>query len=138
MQRHIGRLAYETNCQVETIRYYERIGVLARAARAANNYRIYDDSHRRRLLFIRRMRDLGFSLDEVRALLDMIDGGSYTCAEVQSAGQRHLDAVREKISNLRRVETALNGLVDRCSGTETPDCSMLEVLFEEGGATVER
>ena len=135
MQRHIGRLAYETNCQIETIRYYERIGVLARAARAANNYRVYDDSHRRRLLFIRRMRDLGFSLDEVRVLLGMIDGGSYTCAEVQSVGQQHLDAVREKISDLRRVETALEGLVDGCNGNETPDCSMLEVLFEGAGTT---
>jgi MerR family mercuric resistance operon transcriptional regulator len=114
---------------VETIRYYERIGILQPAARAANNYRLYNDTHRRRLLFVRRLRDLGFSLDEVRALLRMIDGGSYTCAEVQALGQQHLDAVRNKIVDLRRVEDALAELVGRCTGSNTPDCSMLEALF---------
>ncbi len=130
MELRIGQLAGETDCRVETIRYYERIGVLPPAARASNNYRAYKDSHRRRLLFIRRMRDLGFSLDEVRALLRMIDGGTYTCAEVQALGQEHLDAVREKIADLRRVENALADLVGRCTGANTPDCSMLEALFE--------
>jgi len=126
----IGQLACETGCQVETIRYYERIGVLPPPARASNNYRVYGDSHRRRLVFIRRMRDLGFSLEEVRALLRMIDGGTYTCAEVQALGQEHLDAVRDKIADLRRVENALAELVGRCTGANTPDCSMLEALFE--------
>lgn len=130
LKRRIGQLAGETGCQVETIRYYERIGVLPQAARGSNNYRVYDDSHRRRLLFIRRMRDLGFPLDEVRTLLGMIGGGAYSCAEVQALGQDHLDAVREKIADLRRVESALDELVGRCTGADTPDCSMLEALFE--------
>ncbi|WP_290648809.1 helix-turn-helix domain-containing protein [Aquisalimonas sp.] len=130
MKLRIGQLACETGCQVETIRYYERIGVLPPPARASNNYRVYGDSHRRRLVFIRRMRDLGFSLEEVRALLRMIDGGTYTCAEVQALGQEHLDAVRDKIADLRRVENALAELVGRCTGANTPDCSMLEALFE--------
>lgn len=135
MERRIGQLAGETGCQVETIRYYERIGVLPPAARESNNYRVYNDSHRRRLLFIRRMRDLGFSLDEVRGLLGMIDGGTYTCAEVQSLGQEHLDAVRDKIADLHRVENALASLVARCTGAKTPDCSMLEALFVTGEET---
>ncbi|MDN3519268.1 helix-turn-helix domain-containing protein [Aquisalimonas lutea] len=138
MKLRIGQLASETGCQVETIRYYERIGVLPPPARESNNYRVYDHSHRRRLLFIRRMRDLGFSLEEVRALLRMIDGGSYTCAEVQALGQEHLEAVREKIADLRQVENALSELVGRCTGAETPDCSMLEALFNmprSGNAT---
>jgi len=126
----IGQLASETGCQVETIRYYEHIGVLPPPTRAPNNYRVYGDSHRRRLVFIRRMRDLGFSLEEVRALLRMIEGGAYTCAEVQALGQEHLEAVREKIADLRRVESALAELVGRCTGANTPDCSMLEALFE--------
>ncbi|MDN3518114.1 helix-turn-helix domain-containing protein [Aquisalimonas lutea] len=129
MKMRIGQLAGESGCQVETIRYYERIGVLPPAARESNNYRVYDDGHRRRLLFIRRMRDLGFSLDEVRALLRMIDGGTYTCAEVQALGREHLAAVRDKIADLRRVEHALADLVGQCSGADTPDCSMLEALF---------
>ncbi|PWG64518.1 MerR family transcriptional regulator [Spiribacter halobius] len=135
MERRIGQLARETGCQVETIRYYERIGVLPPAARASNNYRVYDDSHCRRLLFIRRMRDLGFSLEEVRALLRMIDGGNYTCAEVQALGQQHLNAVRDKIADLRLVEDALADLLGRCTGAETPDCSMLEALFVTCEAT---
>ena len=129
MQRRIGQLARVTGCQVETIRYYERIGVLPAPARQSNNYRTYDDSHCRRLLFIRRMRELGFSLDEVRALLRMIDGGTYTCAQVQALGQEHIDAVRNRIADLRRVEHVLADLVGRCSGAQTPDCSMLEALF---------
>lgn len=135
MKRRIGQLASETGCRIETIRYYERIGVLPPAARASNNYRIYNGSHRRRLLFIRRMRGLGFSLDEVRTLLRMIDGGAYTCAEVQALGQEHLDAVRGRIADLRRIETALADLVGRCTGAETPDCSMLEALFVTREAT---
>lgn len=131
MEWRIGQLSEQTGCPIETIRYYERVGVLPRAARATNNYRCYKAHHRQRLLFVRRMRDLGFSLDEVRALLVMIDGGSYTCAEVQTLGQEHLLAVRQKITDLRRVEAALKDLVGRCSGAESPDCSMLEALFEE-------
>lgn len=136
MERRIGELANETGCQVETIRYYERIGVLPRAPREANNYRVYGDRHRRRLLFIRRMRNLGFPLEEIRGLLRVIDGGDYTCAEVQALGESHLAAVRLKIADLRRIETALGDLVGRCSGAETPDCSMLEALFEEPGQPV--
>jgi len=130
--RRIGQLARETGCRIETIRYYERIGVLTPAARAANNYRLYNDTHRRRLLFVRRMRHLGFSLDEVRTLLRLIDGGSYTCAEVQALGQAHLDAVRTRLADLRRVEGALADLVGGCTGAENPDCSMLEALFVSG------
>jgi len=126
----IGALADQTGCQVETIRYYERIGVLPEPMRGANNYRYYDDSHRRRLLFVRRSRELGFSLEEIRKLLGMIDGGTYTCDEVQALGQAHLHSVREKIRDLQRMETALAELVGRCSGGNTPDCSMLEALFE--------
>ena len=129
MKVRIGQLATETGCRVETIRYYERVGVLPSPARESNNYRVYDGSHRRRLVFIRRMRDLGFSLEEVRGLLRMIDGGTYTCAEVQALGRNQLEAVRNKIADLRRVENALVDLLDRCTGADTPDCSMLEALF---------
>lgn len=134
----IGVLARRTGCGVETIRYYERVGVLHPPARAANRYRVYDDSHRRRLLFVCRMRGLGFSLEDVRALLRMIEGGSYRCAEVQALGEAHLAAVRERLADLRRVEGALAELVGRCSGAETPDCSMLEALFDDPSASPRR
>lgn len=127
----IGELAGETGCQVETIRYYERAGVLPEPARGENNYRQYGPLHRRRLKFVRRCRELGFSLDEIRELLRMVDGGHFTCAEVESIGRRHLEDVRERIRDLHTLESQLAALVSRCDGARTPDCSMLEALFDE-------
>ena len=127
----IGELGRRTGVDVETIRYYERERILPAPRRASNNYRVYSDGHRRRLVFVRRARNLGFTLNEVRALLSMIDGGDYTCAAVKSLGERHLADVRAKIADLRRMETALAEVVSRCTGKRTPDCSMLEALFEE-------
>lgn len=126
----IGELAEQTGCQVETIRYYERVGVLPAPQRGQNNYRRYGEPHRRRLRFVRRCRDLGFSLDEVRTLLGMIDGGTKNCTKVEALGRGHLEAVREKIADLRQMESRLNELVARCHGGNTPDCSFLEALFD--------
>lgn len=126
----IGELARDAGCDVETVRYYERIGVLPEPRRGTNNYRIYTDVHRRRLRFVRRCRELGFGLDEVKRLLAMIDGGHYTCADVEAIGRGHLDEVRGRIRDLRRLEAGLADLVARCDGGSTPDCSMLEALFE--------
>lgn len=126
----IGKLAARTGVNIETIRYYEREGILPRPARAANNYRMYSEAHLRRLGFVRRARDLGFTLDEVRALLLMIDGGHYRCAEVKALGERHLRDVQAKIADLQRLETALADVLSRCTGGNTPDCSLLEALFE--------
>lgn len=126
----IGELATQTGCQIETIRYYERAGILPKPARAQNNYRYYGESHRRRLRFVRRCRDLGFSLEEVRILLGMIDGGTHSCVEVEALGRAHLNAVRRKIVDLQRMELRLDELVSRCHGGATPDCSFLEELFD--------
>lgn len=130
MAWRIGQLAEASGCQIETIRYYERVGVLPSPAREANNYRVYGQHHYRRLIFVCRMRELGFPLAKVRTLLGMIDGGNYTCAEVQGLGEEHLAAVRSKLADLQRIETALVDLLGRCSGEATPDCSMLEELFD--------
>ncbi|OOG28813.1 MerR family transcriptional regulator [Thioalkalivibrio denitrificans] len=126
----IGELARQTGCQVETIRYYERVGILPEPKRGQNNYRHYVDAHRRRLQFVRRCRELGFTLEEVRTLLSMIDGGTYSCAEVEALGRGHLEAVRSKIADLRQMESTLSELVSTCHGGDTPDCSFLEELFE--------
>lgn len=128
----IGELAENTGVHIETIRFYERVGIISPPVRAANNYRIYDDAHQRRLRFVRRARDLGFSLDEVRTLLRMIDGGDYSCEQVRELGVDHLEAVRRRIADLRRMEGVLSALIDRCCGGATPDCSMLEALFDGG------
>ncbi|MEX0627167.1 MAG: MerR family transcriptional regulator, partial [Cucumibacter sp.] len=92
----IGELARATGCRVVTIRYYERIGILPPPARAANQYRIYGEAHSRRLRFVRRTRELGFSLDEVRRLLRLIEGGDYTCDDVRQLGVQHLEDVRAR------------------------------------------
>lgn len=128
----IGELARTTGCRAVTIRYYERMGILPPPARAANNYRIYGDDHLRRLRFVRRTRELGFGLEEVRALLALIDGGDYTCDDVKDLAVRHLAAVRARLRDLRSLESALDELADRCSGGATPDCSLLETLYAEG------
>lgn len=126
----IGELASETRVNIETIRYYEREGILPKPGRAANNYRIYSGAHLRRLRFVRRARDLGFTLDEVRVLLSMMDSGDYTCAQVKAVGEKHLGDVQARLADLRRLENALTELVSSCSGERTPDCSMLETLFD--------
>lgn len=125
----IGELAKRTECDTETIRYYERAGILPEPRRAPNNYRHYGREHLRRLRFVRRCRSLGFTLDEVRRLLDLIDGEDYTCAQVERIGWRHLQDVRQRIDDLRTLEESLSTLVSSCRGGKSPDCSMLERLL---------
>lgn len=126
----IGELAGKTGVNIETIRYYERQGIVPAPPREANNYRWYGEAHRRRLCFVRRARDLGFTLEDVRGLLSMSDGGDFTCAQVKALGERHLEEVRDRIADLQRMEQALADLVAECAGNRTPDCSMLETLFD--------
>jgi len=125
----IGELAAAAHCRVVTVRYYERVGILPPAARARNNYRLYDDAHLRRLRFVRRLRELGFTLDAVRALLGLVDSGDYSCADVRCLAQAHLDDVRDRLRDLRHMEATLAALVAQCSGGATPDCSLLQTLF---------
>jgi len=125
----IGVLAAASGCQVETIRYYEQAGVLPEPPRSGNNYRLYNNSHLHRLIFIRRLRGLGFSLEQVRVLLDLIDRDDYTCEMIKSISEAHLCEIRGKIADLKQMESSLTHLVKQCSGKRTPDCSMLEKLF---------
>jgi MerR family mercuric resistance operon transcriptional regulator len=127
----IGRLSRQSGVNVETVRYYERIGLLPPAPRTEGGHRVYDEGQLRLLTFIRRSRELGFSLDQVRALLGLVEGGSYTCDEVRDLAQRHLDDVRRKIADLRRLETTLATTVERCAGGTTPDCPVIDALFDE-------
>ncbi len=127
----IGELARASGCQVVTVRYYERVGVLPPPARAANNYRQYGHAHLRRLRFVRRTRELGFSLEEVRKMLELIDGGTYTCEDMRCLAQAHLTDVHARLEDLKRMEATLADLIACCSGGATPDCSMLESLFAE-------
>jgi len=123
----IGALSKRAGVNVETIRYYERQGLLPKAPRTAGGHRLFGEAHLRRLGFIRRSRELGFSGAEVRALLGLVDGG-YTCGEVRALTLKHLADVKAKIADLRRLETTLAGISSRCDGGDVPDCPIVEAL----------
>jgi len=123
----IGKLSERAGVRIETIRYYEREGLLPRAPRTEGGHRVFDDAHLRRLLFIRRSRELGFSGAEVQALLGLVDGG-YTCGEVRDLTLQHLAAVRAKIADLRRLEKTLAEISSECRGGKVPDCPVIEAL----------
>jgi MerR family mercuric resistance operon transcriptional regulator len=126
---HIGELSRQTGCNVETIRYYERVGLLPRPPRSAARYRIYDTADVRRLAFVRRARELGFTLDEVRALLALsVSNGGDTCAEVRQLAACHLAEVRAKIADLRALERVLSDAVRRCDAGELPGCPLIDTL----------
>jgi MerR family mercuric resistance operon transcriptional regulator len=90
----IGELSSQTRCKVETIRYYERIDLLAAPGRTAGGYRIYDENHAKRLSFILRSRELGFTIEEIRTLLNLMDGGDYTCSDVKTLTMEHVGNIR--------------------------------------------
>ncbi len=123
----IGKLAEQTGVGVETIRYYERAGVLPSPPRSAGGYRQYDSVYLKRLKFVNRRRELGFSLSEVRALLKLVDGG-HTCAEVRELTLSHVEDIRAKILDLQHMERTLQATADRCTGGDAPECPIVEAL----------
>ncbi len=127
-------LARATGCNLETIRYYENIGVMPDPPRNAKNYRSYDQSHVARLSFVMRARDLGFTLEEIRDLLALVDGGVQTCAEVQVMAAHHHQSVKQKIADLRRIEKVLADTMAQCSGQDVPECAVIDALAGSGAA----
>ena len=125
----IGRLSKRTGCNVETIRYYERIGLLAPPPRTAGGHRVYGGDHAKRLGFIRRSRELGFSLDEIRALLSLADGEEYDCGKVKEMTLHHLRGVKDKIRDLRKLERTLATVSSACEGGIAPSCPIIEALY---------
>lgn len=124
-------LARLTGCNLETIRYYENIGIMPEPPRSAKNYRSYDDTHVARLRFVMRSRDLGFTLEEIRDLLGLFDGNAGTCADVQALATRHIASVRAKIADLRRIEKVLSETVSQCTGDDVPECAVIDALCDE-------
>jgi MerR family mercuric resistance operon transcriptional regulator len=123
-------LSRRTGCNLETIRYYEKIGMLPDPPRTAAGYRTYGGGHVARLRFIMRARELGFSIEDIRGLLDLVDTGNQTCAEVKERTELHLADVRSKIADLRRIEEVLSTTAARCSGKDVPQCPILTVLSD--------
>lgn len=126
----IGALSKKAGVNIETIRYYEKIGVMPKPARSAGGNRVYDEQQVKRLSFIRRSRELGFSLDEIRELLRMVDENTFTCAEIAALSQKHLDDIKAKIKDLKKIERHMKGMLSQCSKDNTPDCAIIDALFE--------
>jgi MerR family mercuric resistance operon transcriptional regulator len=124
----IGDVSDLTAVNIETIRYYERIKMLPAPPRTAGGRRVYDATHLRTLAFIRRSRELGFSLDEIRALIRLGGPDKASCRQVREIAAHHLDGIRAKIADLRKLERLLSKTVAQCTGTTAPDCPVLHIL----------
>ncbi len=124
----IGALGKLTGVNIETIRYYERIGLLPGAARTSSNYRVYGDTHVRRLTFIRKARDLGFPIEMVRRMLALSDQPDRPCREVDALVGEQMREVERKIADLERLWEELDRLAHQCSGGLVSDCRIIEAL----------
>lgn len=123
----IGRLARAAGSNVETVRYYERQGLIGAPPRTSGGHRQYDDADLQRLTFIRRSRELGFSITDIRRLLSLADGAR-ACDDARDIAQDHLMTIREKISDLKRMESTLETMIRGCRPGETPRCPILQSL----------
>jgi DNA-binding transcriptional MerR regulator len=124
----IGDLAKATATKVETVRYYERIALLSPPARTSANYRAYGSAHLARLSFIRRARDLGFTIEAVRELLTLSDHRSQSCQAVDSIARAHLTEVERKIGDLTALRSELDRVVGACRHGTVAECKIIETL----------
>ena len=127
-QLTIGNLANATDTKVETIRYYEHIGLLSAPARTSGNYRAYNPEHLNRLSFIRRARDLGFSLAQVRELLSLSDQRDRSCKAVDAIAREHLAEVDRKIADLSALRRELDNVISQCGHGTVADCRIIDAL----------
>lgn len=129
---NIGTVAERSGVPAKTIRYYESIGLIRFADRRANGYRNYTDVDMYTLHFIKRARRLGFSVEEVRDLLDLWHNTRRSSAAVKTVATRQLEALERKIVELKSMRRTLADLIDRCRGDDRPDCPILDDLADEG------
>lgn len=130
----IGKLARDAGCKVQTVRWYEEIGLMPEAARTAGNQRVYTQEHAGRLAFIRHARELGFPLHDIRELLEMSDRPDRSCDAVDAVANRHLRAVRSRIERLEGLEVELQRMIKQCAGGQVRDCRIIEVLSDHSHA----
>lgn len=124
----IGQLGKATGTAVETVRYYEKIGLLPEVARTSSNYRSYGSEDVDRLTFIRRARDLGFSIEQVRALLSLADDRERECSDVDRLAKTHLAEVERKIADLSALRAELSATIERCRNGTIAQCQILKAL----------
>ena len=130
----IGDLAEKTGCKVQTIRYYENIGLLAPAIRTAGNQRRYQSGDIDRLAFIRHSRELGFPLDSIRELLSLNDDPDQPCQQAHDLASNHLNDVEHRINSLAALRDELKNMVKRCESGRTGGCRVIEVLADHSHA----
>jgi Cu(I)-responsive transcriptional regulator len=130
---NIGELARAADTKAETIRYYERIGLLPAPPRTAGNYRDYSAGHVSRLVFTRRARDLGFSIEQIRALLDLADQKEQSCEAVDVIARAHLADVKRKLANLSALRQELESLIGQCRLGTVAECRILTALGPDAG-----
>lgn len=124
----IGQLAQTAAATLETIRYYERIGLMPEPGRTTGGHRSYGREHARRLTFIRRARQLGFSIEEIRSLLDLSKSRHTSCGKVKVIAANHLERVRTKLDDLAKLESILAETIECCSAQQSPACPVLDML----------
>ena len=126
----IGQMAKAGHCKVQTIRYYEQVGLLDKAQRNAGNQRIYTQVQMDRLKFIRHSRDMGFSLEQIREILSLSDQPAESCAVVDDIARKHLKQVESKIKRLQGMREELLRMINQCNGGHIADCRIIEVLSD--------
>ena len=126
-----GAVAALTGINIETVRYYERIGLVPAPMRTASGHRVYGKDLVMRLNFIRRSRDLGFTLREVRGLLQLVDGSDHSCAEVKAITLDHVGAIGNRIADLRKMQNVLKQMASQCEGGTVPECPIIEALLQK-------
>lgn len=123
----IGHVARATDCKVQTIRYYEQIGILPQAPRSEGNRRLYAQADIDRLAFIRHARELGFPLDSIRDLLSLSDNPDQPCDAADAIACRQLDQVNRRIERLNALKRELERMIKQCRGGKISDCRVIEV-----------
>lgn len=126
----IGRLARATGCKVQTIRFYEEIGLMPKAERSGGNQRLYTQADAERLSFVRHCRQLGFSLDSIRELLGLVDRPDQPCAAADRIATVHLGEVERRIAQLEALRAELRRMIDECRGGRVAECRIIQVLAD--------
>ena len=126
----IGQLATASGCKVQTIRYYEQIGLLPEPLRTVGQQRRYSQVDVERLRFIRHSRELGFSLDEIRELAALAEQPNHSCEQADRIARSQLAGVKQRIAQLQALESELERMIDQCSGGRIADCRVIEVLAD--------
>jgi MerR family mercuric resistance operon transcriptional regulator len=129
----IGQIAEKAGCKVETVHYYEKTGLMPSPPRTAGGHRMYSLSHIKRLNFIRRSRELGFSIEQIRELLKFLDEPNHYCGEVKGMAMLHSRTIQQKIADLERLKQALDQMVRQCTGGLKPvdACPIIDSLYVE-------